>query len=193
MTAKAIAAALHGRRCGSGWTARCPAHKDRGPSLSICEKNGKVLVHCFAGCSQRAVIEALSDLGLWPEQERPVPTPVERRAWIRERRRIERQLPAALLWRRVALILGEEVLDGFKSALGDSSLPQPRVGEIAWWTRLLGRWQSLDGFGLVEEYQSWKRGDPRLTRAMIRAGRNLELSELRALLRYVNARSEEAA
>jgi hypothetical protein len=139
------------------------------------------------------VIEALSDLGLWPEQERPVPTPVERRAWIRERRRIERQLPAALLWRRVALILGEEVLDGFKSALGDSSLPQPRVGEIAWWTRLLGRWQSLDGFGLVEEYQSWKRGDPRLTRAMIRAGRNLELSELRALLRYVNARSEEAA
>jgi hypothetical protein len=139
------------------------------------------------------VIDALRCLGLWPEEERRETTPAERRAWIRERRRIERQLPAALLWRRVALVLGEQVLDGLKSALWHSSLPQPRVGEIAWWTSLLVRWQSLDGFALVEEYQSWKRGDLRLTRAMIRAGRNLELTELRALLRYVNPVSEEAA
>ena len=54
---------------GRGNQAKCPAHKDRTPSLSVTERDGKVLVHCHAGCSQTAVITALRDLGLWPEQE----------------------------------------------------------------------------------------------------------------------------
>jgi hypothetical protein len=34
------------------WSALCPAHDDTNPSLSISEKsNGKVLLHCHAGCS----------------------------------------------------------------------------------------------------------------------------------------------
>ena len=28
----------------------CPAHPDKNPSLSIREDNGRILVHCFAGC-----------------------------------------------------------------------------------------------------------------------------------------------
>ena len=35
MTAETIAKALGGRKAGSGWTARCPAHDDHTPSLSI--------------------------------------------------------------------------------------------------------------------------------------------------------------
>ena len=35
MTAEAIAKALGGRKASGGWTARCPAHDDRTPSLSI--------------------------------------------------------------------------------------------------------------------------------------------------------------
>src|ERR1017187_8749981 len=104
MTAESIAAGLHGRRCGRGWMAKCPAHDDRGPSLSICERDGKVLVHCFAGCSQRAVVEALNALGLWPERERREWTPAERREWRRQRRRVEQHLPAAMLWRRAAVL-----------------------------------------------------------------------------------------
>jgi hypothetical protein len=50
--------ALEARRCGSCWMARCPAHDDRTPSLSIKEADGLVLVHCHAGCSQQAVIAA---------------------------------------------------------------------------------------------------------------------------------------
>jgi hypothetical protein len=34
-TAKTIAKALGGGKSGGGWTARCPAHDDRTPSLSI--------------------------------------------------------------------------------------------------------------------------------------------------------------
>jgi putative DNA primase/helicase len=45
--------------------AKCPAHDDRNPSLSIREVDGKVLVRCHAGCPQSAVIAALKDLGLW--------------------------------------------------------------------------------------------------------------------------------
>jgi len=43
----------------------CPAHDDRNPSLSVSDKNGKILVHCWAGCTQEEVIGALRDLGLW--------------------------------------------------------------------------------------------------------------------------------
>lgn len=42
------------------WSARCPAHQDKGPSLSIRETNGgAVLIHCFAGCSVNSVVGAL--------------------------------------------------------------------------------------------------------------------------------------
>jgi hypothetical protein len=44
------------------WLARCPAHDDRRPSLSIREMDGeKVLVHCWAGCS---VGDVLGSVGL---------------------------------------------------------------------------------------------------------------------------------
>jgi hypothetical protein len=40
--------------------ARCPAHEDRSPSLSIRETtDGTVLVRCFAGCGAADVVEAV--------------------------------------------------------------------------------------------------------------------------------------
>lgn len=42
------------------WTARCPAHDDRSPSLSIREgEDGRILIHCFAGCTVEQVCTAL--------------------------------------------------------------------------------------------------------------------------------------
>ncbi|MEF8749083.1 MAG: DNA primase [Candidatus Accumulibacter propinquus] len=44
------------------WSARCPAHDDKGPSLVITEKDdGReiVLVHCFAGCDVNDVLGAV--------------------------------------------------------------------------------------------------------------------------------------
>jgi len=57
-----------GGRMGSDGSAtvRCPAHDDRNPSLNIKADGNKLLVHCYAGCSQAAVISALRDRGLWP-------------------------------------------------------------------------------------------------------------------------------
>lgn len=48
------------RQVGPGrWIARCPAHDDRSPSLSILDAGNKVLLKCHAGCSTEAVVSAL--------------------------------------------------------------------------------------------------------------------------------------
>ena len=97
MNAAEIIAGLGGRR----GAARCPAHKDRSPSMSVSDsRDGKVLVHCHAGCAQRDVIAALQGLDLWPETAAlPPPTAAER-----ERRRQEDQAREAERVRRAAFI-----------------------------------------------------------------------------------------
>jgi putative DNA primase/helicase len=72
----------------NSWVARCPAHDDRNPSLSVSVKEGRVLVHCFAGCSADAVLGAVgltwrdlrgADPWAWraplPSRPRPKPEP----------------------------------------------------------------------------------------------------------------------
>src|SRR3954451_18886275 len=66
LRAEVMAEALGGRKVGTRWLARCPAHDDRQPSLAIAEaRNGKVLVRCHAGCDQREVIAALRARDAW--------------------------------------------------------------------------------------------------------------------------------
>lgn len=44
------------------WVACCPSHDSKsGQSLAVTERDGKVLVHCFAGCD---IYEVLSSVGL---------------------------------------------------------------------------------------------------------------------------------
>jgi hypothetical protein len=62
------------------WTARCPAHNDKGPSLAIREaSDGRVLLHCFAGCETLNVVQALGmDMSdLFPPDEKRRDYPVE--------------------------------------------------------------------------------------------------------------------
>lgn len=49
------------RKAGpSSWSACCPAHEDRSPSLSIkALDDGRILMHCHAGCSVDQVVGAL--------------------------------------------------------------------------------------------------------------------------------------
>jgi hypothetical protein len=57
--------ALGGKKSGAGYVARCPAHNDKNPSLTLSDtKDGRVLFKCQAGCSQEAVMDALRDRGL---------------------------------------------------------------------------------------------------------------------------------
>mgnify|MGYP001449126958 CR=1 FL=1 len=49
------------KRTGPGtWSARCSAHDDRGPSLAVRElDDGRILLHCFAGCDVHDVLAAV--------------------------------------------------------------------------------------------------------------------------------------
>ncbi|MGB9813476.1 MAG: hypothetical protein ACPLRZ_11315 [Thermovenabulum sp.] len=49
------------RNTGPGrWIAKCPAHPDKRPSLAIKQaEDGRILLHCFAGCNTRAILEAI--------------------------------------------------------------------------------------------------------------------------------------
>lgn len=73
MTATEFAERVRGPKSGAAWMARCPAHDDREPSLSIRSGNdSRVLLHCHAGCSPEEVVKAaglrMSDL--FPDEVR---------------------------------------------------------------------------------------------------------------------------
>jgi len=76
MIADKILSALEGvRQTGDcRWIARCPAHDDRSPSLSIRATDDRLLIHCFAGCSAYEVVSAVGlELdALFPESVDPV-------------------------------------------------------------------------------------------------------------------------
>lgn len=42
----------------ASWKCNCPAHQDGQASLSVTDKGGKIMLHCFAGCDTGAVVQA---------------------------------------------------------------------------------------------------------------------------------------
>lgn len=66
------------RRQPGQYSACCPAHEDRAPSLSVRETpDGTVLLHCFAGCEVADVLAALGiePADLFPLKDTPANTP----------------------------------------------------------------------------------------------------------------------
>ena len=61
MSFEAILSALEGaKERGGRYTAKCPAHDDKSPSLMISERDdGSTSIYCFAGCSAADVLAAL--------------------------------------------------------------------------------------------------------------------------------------
>jgi hypothetical protein len=60
MTEQELRHLLRGERIRPGKSiARCPAHEDRTPSLAVSEGDKGVLIHCWAGCDPRFIVEAL--------------------------------------------------------------------------------------------------------------------------------------
>ena len=94
MEAQSLTRALGGVwRAGAG-LARCPAHEDRAPSLSIREgEGGRLLLHCFAGCVFAEILDALRERGALSDCGRPeagavsAPDPAQEEAATRKTRR----------------------------------------------------------------------------------------------------------
>ena len=127
MTAEEIARALGGRRAGDSWMARCPAHDDQTPSLSIRSGiNDKVLVRCHAGCDQKRVIGALRARSLWPEHVRAFgprfPQRIQARSQSEPGATIRAE-PALCIWRSATTCTGT-LVENYLTARG-IELPIP--------------------------------------------------------------------
>ncbi len=80
MNAEALTRALGGRWLGSYGTARCPAHDDHEPSLSIrAGVDGEPVFNCFADCDWRDIKDVLRARGLLPERGNGRAAPAPRR------------------------------------------------------------------------------------------------------------------
>ena len=131
------------KRNGHGFMARCPAHEDHTPSLSVAEgTDGAVLVKCFAGCSTEEIVQALGlDVkDLFPDPgTQPTPTafrPVIRSGEEPEARYAYRSAEGVLLaeklrykpkrfaWRR------PDGQGGWLSSRGEGRMPLYRIDEI---------------------------------------------------------------
>jgi hypothetical protein len=142
MNAADIATALKGRRSGAGWTCLCPAHNDHDPSLSVIDRDDKVLVKCRSGCSQDAVIDALERLRLWGGK------PHDRGA------RSGSSIPGAgpakdpmKSWRNARLFGRDTALDCYFQSRGilltDEEAPSLRFSPALWHWPTQSRWPAM--------------------------------------------------
>jgi hypothetical protein len=91
------------------WIARCPAHEDRSPSLAVrALPDGRVLMHCFAGCDTEAILGAIglkfTDLFAEPLAHHFAPT----RAPFSAREALECLTGESA----IVLIVGSDIADG---------------------------------------------------------------------------------
>ena len=60
MTTAELVSRFRASKSGSEWTARCPGHDDRKPSLSIKEgDDGRTLLYCHYGCEPAEILKAV--------------------------------------------------------------------------------------------------------------------------------------
>lgn len=120
------------------WVAKCPAHEDRSPSLSVRQNSdGTLLIHDFGGCEPGEILAAVGlEIGdLFPPRLQAA-TPAERRA---NRQAFQRASWAAALGtvRREMLIVqiaAHEIIDGHKIGTSDFlrlTLAAARLDEAA--------------------------------------------------------------
>lgn len=127
---------------GCGWSARCPAHEDRRPSLSITEgDDGRTLIRCHAGCEVESICDSvglrLADLMPDDPSTSTQPRPTREKP---QYRRQERDKPASKTYQTA------------KAAI--EALERPRGKRSAQWTYcdalgepvgVIVRWDQADG------------------------------------------------
>ncbi len=108
--AKRLTLALRGRWFGRYGIARCPAHGDKNPSLSLSDGEGdRLLARCHAGCSFTDILDAMKGLGLVEGTSHY--TPPSREDWERirqaeEEHAIKQEEHALACWREAVPIQG---------------------------------------------------------------------------------------
>lgn len=131
MSAEALLSRLENvRHRGAGqWSARCPAHDDREPSLSIRETpDGVVLLHCHAACDVANVVAAvgLDLVDLFPPKTNGAP-PLKRRRLLTDGQALDLLRDESRLVAMVACNIGH----GVELSPGDRARCLTAAGRIA--------------------------------------------------------------
>lgn len=131
MTASEFATLVDGRPVGRNrFTAKRPAHSDRSPSLSIAEgRDGRLLLHCFSGCSVTAILAALK-LSRRDLFQGPPPSPAQLAAIEAERKVTEQRKRAERAADREAWDKVRK-LQAICSELGERLMRHPDDDKIA--------------------------------------------------------------
>lgn len=112
------------------WMARCPAHDDRDPSLSVRElDDGKVLLHCHAGCEIESILDAM---GLEMKHLFPATSSIEEKMFRNERlgRRDNLKLLAEHSW---------QLSFGARDLLANKKLDQKDLRTLEYSTECVAR------------------------------------------------------
>lgn len=185
-------------RRGPNWRGKCPLHG--GKSLSFCVDSKTGRWYCFSKCGRGGDIVGLErELAHvdFPDALRNVSaiigrplgnaefTPADKRRCAAETQKVESTLPAARLWRRAALQMGEEVLALLKASVFDPSIPPARINEVFEWERQLSFWRRIDSGELVNAYLDFAARDRKLAAAIVATTWARDESEQAALARYL--------
>ncbi len=163
---------------------KCPAHDDKRPSLRVSEADGRVLVKCFAGCSQEAVIDALRQLSLWASRSSVRPDRQERERRRREQKEQKKREKESLeerqirAWRIVrAALLSERKPTSYLAGRGIETAPPAAMLMSAADSKRLTGWRSpamvlpiiTNGHLLTGAHVTWLSADAK-TKLALRDG-----------------------
>jgi hypothetical protein len=105
------------------WAAACPAHEDRVASMNVRQGvDGRILVHCHAGCSADDIVDTLRLVmaDLFPERAEP--------------RRMDPRPPAPRLEPEPVVTVTEDDVRSWAAALQDNAALLKRLAELKAWT-----------------------------------------------------------
>ena len=166
--AQRITAALQGRWHGRYGLARCPAHGDRSPSLSLSDgPGGRLLAHCQTGCTFAAVLDALRGLGI-VEGRGTVPQadPAELARYEAAQRREadKREAQARTIWAEAQPIGGTIAETYLRRRAITCALPDTLRFHADCWhgptaRRLPAMVARIDGGERLAVHRTWLRGD----------------------------------
>lgn len=111
------------------WACRCPSHEDRSPSLTIrVVPDGRILVHCFAGCDTGSVLGAI---GLTVSDLFPEPLTRERLPKIHAPFSALDALKVLTAESAVVAIAASDIAEGKPMSATDADLVAVAAGRIA--------------------------------------------------------------
>lgn len=139
MTIEAVLSRLEGvrQRQPGQWSARCPAHNDHGPSLSVREKpSGGVLLWCFAGCGAEDILAAVglkwSDL-FAPSDSYFAHSPAKNPKPLNDKQALEMETDE----RTVIAIIASDMARGITPSPADCERVLKAAGRLRWLQELV--------------------------------------------------------